>query len=172
LPPEGDIHMIETISPEASISIHVLGNDIGCVQRQRYDVEHQQVHRFTSGYVNTACTTYRLAHQHLVVADVSQTAGFYERVFGATRIEETQVNDVPLIRLDLHGTPLLISGAFVPGLQTHYGLVAADFAAALNELKQRGVHFLSEPLQVGGQQMVVVTDPNGQQVSILTNEQP
>jgi predicted metal-dependent enzyme (double-stranded beta helix superfamily) len=169
LPPAGDIHMIETISSEPSISIHVLGNDIGCVHRHRYDVEHKTMHRFKSGYVNTACTAYHLAHQHLVVADVPQTVAFYERTFGATRLEETQVNDVPLVRLDLHGTPILISGEIVPGLQTHCGLVAADFAAALSELKQRGVRFLSEPLRVGKQQMVIISDVNGQQVSITTN---
>jgi hypothetical protein len=91
--------MIETISSEPSISIHVLGNDIGCVHRHRYDVEHQTIHRFKSGYVNTACTAYRLTYQHLVVPDVPRTVAFYERMFGATRVEETRVHDVPCVRL-------------------------------------------------------------------------
>ena len=166
LPPEGDIHMIETISSEPSISIHVLGNDIGCVHRHRFDVAHKTVHQFKSGYVNTACTTFRLSHQHLVVEDVPQTVEFYERIFGATRVEETHVNDVPLVRLDLHGTALLISGKIVPGLQTHYGIAAEDFDGALVELKTRGVRFVTEPLQVGRQRLVIVTDNSGQQVSI------
>ena len=169
LPPEGDIHMIETISPEPSISIHVLGNDIGCVHRHRYDVEHKTVHRFKSGYVNTACAAYRLSHQHLVVADVPHTVAFYERVFGATKVEETQVNDVPLVRLELHGTAVWVSGEIIPGLHTHYGLVVDDFEEALAELKMRQVRFISEPLSVGTQRCVIVVDSNGQQVSITTH---
>jgi predicted metal-dependent enzyme (double-stranded beta helix superfamily) len=168
LPPEGDIHMIETISSEPSISIHVLGNDIGCVHRHRYDVEHKTVHRFKSGYVNTACAAYRLSYQHLVVADVPGTVAFYERVFGAVKVEETQVNDVPLVRLDLHGTALLVSGAIVPGLQTHCGLVVDDFEDAVAELRMRKVRFISEPLSIGTQHLVIVADGNGQPVSIAT----
>jgi predicted metal-dependent enzyme (double-stranded beta helix superfamily)/catechol 2,3-dioxygenase-like lactoylglutathione lyase family enzyme len=170
LPPEGDIHMIETISVEPSISIHVLGNDIGCVHRHRYDVEHKAVHRFKSGYVNTACTAYRLSHQHLVVADVPGTVAFYERVFGAVRVAETQINDVPLVRLDLHGTDLMVSGEIIPGLQTHYGVVADNFEDALAELKARGVRFISEPLSIGTRRLAIVTDSNGQQVGIATHD--
>jgi predicted metal-dependent enzyme (double-stranded beta helix superfamily) len=166
VPPEGDIHMIETISAEPSISIHVLGNDIGCVHRHRYDVDHKTIHRFKSGYVNTACTAYRLTYQHLVVPDVLHTVSFYERIFGATRIEETQVNNVPLIRLDMHGTELWVSGEIIPGLRTHYGLVADDFEEALAELKTHGVTFLSEPLHVSTQRLAIVTDSDGQQLSI------
>lgn len=168
LPPAGDIHMIETISEQPSISIHVLGNDIGCVHRHRYDVDHKTVHRFKSGYVNTACTTYRLAYQHLVVPDVRTTADFYERIFGAVKIEETRVNNTPLIRLELHGSEIWVSGAMLPGLQTHGGLIADDFDAALDELRLRQVTFISEPLQIGTRRLVVVADHNGQHIGIVT----
>src|ERR671924_1009386 len=110
LPPEGDIHMIETISPEPSISIHVLGNDIGCEHRHRYDVEHKTVHGFKSGYVNTSCTTYRHTHQHLVVDAVEPTVAFYEQVFGAAKIGEVQVNGMPLVYLRLGGGEVWVSG--------------------------------------------------------------
>ena len=94
VPPDGDIHMIETISAESSISIHVLGNDIGCEHRHRYDLEQQAVHRFKSGYINTSCTTYRHGHQHLVVDDVPKTVAFYEQVFGAAKVSELEVNGI------------------------------------------------------------------------------
>jgi predicted metal-dependent enzyme (double-stranded beta helix superfamily) len=168
LPPEGDIHMIETVSDEPSISIHVLGNDIGCVHRHRYDVEHKAVHRFKSGYVNTACTAYRLAYQHLVVANVSATVDFYERVFGAVRVEKSLVGGVPLVRLDLHGSEIWVSGAIIPGLQTHYGLVADDFDDAMAELETRGVRFVSEVLHVGSRHVIVATDHAGQQLAIAS----
>ena len=169
LPPEGDIHMIETISAEASISIHILGNDIGCEQRHRYDVEHKAVQGFKSGYINTSCTAFRLAHQHLVVPDVGKTVAFYEQVFGAAKVEEIQVNGVPLVSLRLDSSEVWVSGEIVPGLQTHVGLVADDFDAALAELEMRGVEFIGEPLRLGGQRLVIVKDSDGQQVGITSD---
>ena len=169
LPPEGDIHMIETISAEPSISIHVLGNDIGCEHRHRYDVEHKAVHRFKSGYINTSCTAFRLAHQHLVVSDVQQTVAFYEQVFGAAKVEEIQVNGVPLVYLHLDGGEVWVSGEIVPGMQTHVGFAAEDFDGAVDELKMRGVEFISEPLCIGRQRVVFIKDHNGQQVGITTD---
>jgi 3-mercaptopropionate dioxygenase len=168
LPPEGDIHMIETISADPSISIHVLGNDIGCEHRHRYDVEHKAVHRFKSGYINTSCTAFRLAHQHLVVSDVQQTVAFYEQVFGAAKVEEIQVNGVPLVYLRLDGGEVWVSGEIVPGLQTHVGFAAEDFDGAVDELKMRWVEFISEPLRIGRQRVVFIKDHNGQQVCITT----
>ena len=56
LPPEGDIHKIETLDEnQASISIHILGNDIGCQWRHAFDLEENTVHDFRSGYVNADC---------------------------------------------------------------------------------------------------------------------
>ena len=56
LPPEGDIHKIETLDPDrASISIHILGNDIGCQWRHAFDVEKGAAYDFRSGYVNAEC---------------------------------------------------------------------------------------------------------------------
>lgn len=56
VPPEGDIHKIETISEDqASISIHILGNDIGCQWRHAFDVDKDAVYDFRSGYVNAEC---------------------------------------------------------------------------------------------------------------------
>jgi len=54
-PPHNDIHMIETISEEPSISLHLLGNDIGCQARHAFDQESNSVRQFTSGYVNAEC---------------------------------------------------------------------------------------------------------------------
>jgi predicted metal-dependent enzyme (double-stranded beta helix superfamily)/predicted enzyme related to lactoylglutathione lyase len=167
LPPDGDIHMIETISPEPSISIHVLGNDIGCAHRHRYDVERKAVYRFKSGYVNTSCVSYRLAHQHLVVDDVPATVAFYERVFGAAKTAETRVNGVPLVCLQVEGGALWVSGELVPGLRTHVGFVTDDWEAALEELKMRGVEVVAGPIDLGGRRLVLVNDLNGQPVGVV-----
>ncbi len=55
LPPEGDIHRIRTTSAEASISIHLLGNDVGCVLRHSFEPTIDAVAEFRSGYSNVAC---------------------------------------------------------------------------------------------------------------------
>jgi len=55
VPPEGDIHSVATVSTEPSISIHLLGSDIGCMWRHRYDTAAGTVHDFRSGYSNRAC---------------------------------------------------------------------------------------------------------------------
>jgi predicted metal-dependent enzyme (double-stranded beta helix superfamily) len=56
LPPHGDIHRVRTTSPEASISIHLLGNDLGCTVRHRYDPDASSIVEFKSGWANVDCT--------------------------------------------------------------------------------------------------------------------
>ena len=55
IPPEGDIHSVSTTSDEPSISIHLLGGDIGCMWRHRYDPAAGTIHDFRSGYSNMPC---------------------------------------------------------------------------------------------------------------------
>jgi predicted metal-dependent enzyme (double-stranded beta helix superfamily) len=54
-PPEGDIHAVKTTSAQASVSIHLLANDAGCVVRHSFDVERSVLRAFRSGYSNVAC---------------------------------------------------------------------------------------------------------------------
>lgn len=55
LPPDGDIHAVKTISQTPSVSIHILGNDTGCVLRHQYNPESHSVKSFRSGYSNAPC---------------------------------------------------------------------------------------------------------------------
>ncbi|MGH2405466.1 MAG: hypothetical protein ACRDGN_13550 [bacterium] len=55
LPPDGDIHRVHTTSATPSISIHLLGNDVGCIWRHAYEPEANAVRDFRSGYANLAC---------------------------------------------------------------------------------------------------------------------
>jgi 3-mercaptopropionate dioxygenase len=55
LPPRDDIHRVRTTSAEASISIHLLTNDTGCVWRHAYDDRSGEPTAFRSGYVNVPC---------------------------------------------------------------------------------------------------------------------
>lgn len=60
LPPDGDIHYVRTVSPEASVSIHLLANDTACVWRHRFNPDTGEVAAFRSGYSNAACPEERL----------------------------------------------------------------------------------------------------------------
>ncbi|BAZ32754.1 hypothetical protein NIES4074_52610 [Cylindrospermum sp. NIES-4074] len=55
LPPDGDIHAVKTTSQSASVSIHVLGNDTGCIWRHQFIPESHSVKSFRSGYSNVPC---------------------------------------------------------------------------------------------------------------------
>lgn len=55
LPPEGDIHAVQTIGEAPSVSIHLLGNDIGCTWRHRYEPDADLVTPFRSSYSNAPC---------------------------------------------------------------------------------------------------------------------
>jgi predicted metal-dependent enzyme (double-stranded beta helix superfamily) len=55
LPPEGDIHYVKTVSDVASVSIHLLGNDTGCVLRHKFDPVAGTVAAFRSRYTNVTC---------------------------------------------------------------------------------------------------------------------
>ena len=55
LPPENDIHMIETTSEIPSISLHLLATDIGCKIRHTYDLTSGAMQNFQSGYANAEC---------------------------------------------------------------------------------------------------------------------
>lgn len=53
--PENDIHSVRTTSPAPSVSLHLLGSDIGCIWRHAFAPEHASVRAFRSGYTNAVC---------------------------------------------------------------------------------------------------------------------
>jgi 3-mercaptopropionate dioxygenase len=55
LPPEGDIHYVNTVSDSPSVSLHLLANDTACVWRHKFDPNAGTVTRFRSGYSNVKC---------------------------------------------------------------------------------------------------------------------
>jgi predicted metal-dependent enzyme (double-stranded beta helix superfamily) len=53
--PETDIHQVRTTSPVTSVSLHLLGNDNGCMLRHRFHPEENRVEPFKSGWLNVDC---------------------------------------------------------------------------------------------------------------------
>lgn len=53
LPPDNDIHSVKATTVFApSVSIHVMGNDTGSIERNQYNPEQRSVRSFRSGYSN------------------------------------------------------------------------------------------------------------------------
>src|SRR5215218_8191229 len=53
--PETDIHEVTTKSDFTSVSLHLLGNDNGCLWRHRFHPEADTVEPFKSGWLNVPC---------------------------------------------------------------------------------------------------------------------
>jgi 3-mercaptopropionate dioxygenase len=53
--PENDIHHVRTTSDITSVSLHLLGNDNGCIARRQYVPEEKVAKPFRSGYLNIKC---------------------------------------------------------------------------------------------------------------------
>lgn len=53
--PENDIHRVRTTSDVTSVSLHLLGNDNGCIARRQYVPEEKVARPFRSGYLNIMC---------------------------------------------------------------------------------------------------------------------
>jgi predicted metal-dependent enzyme (double-stranded beta helix superfamily) len=55
VPPTGDIHRVTTTGDQPSISLHLLGNDVGCVLRHRFEPESGEVSPLLTAYTNKDC---------------------------------------------------------------------------------------------------------------------
>lgn len=53
--PSNDIHRVRTTSDVTSVSLHLLGNDNGCIWRHRFEPEESRVEPFKSGWLNVPC---------------------------------------------------------------------------------------------------------------------
>ncbi|APX97760.1 cysteine dioxygenase family protein [Natronorubrum daqingense] len=58
-PPNNDIHSVETTSDEPSVSVHLLGADVGCIERHAFCADDNDVELFQSGYSNVECEDVR-----------------------------------------------------------------------------------------------------------------
>ncbi|MFB6312078.1 MAG: hypothetical protein ABEH64_12965 [Salinirussus sp.] len=55
VPPDNDIHQVQTSSNVPSVSVHLLGADVGCIQRHQFDPDDEFVETFQSHYTNLRC---------------------------------------------------------------------------------------------------------------------
>src|SRR6266852_2860238 len=110
---------------------------------------------------------YRFDHRHLIVDDGHKTVAFYEGVLGAKKVQELEVRGVPVVLMDLNGTPVNISGQLHAGVGDHIGLAVDDFDTAMADLHSRGVEFIVAPTDVGFAQFAFIKDAAGTTIEVI-----
>ncbi len=115
----------------------------------------------------TTSVQYKLDHRHLIVDDVPKTVAFYEQTLGAKKVEALELRGVPIVRLDLNGLTLTVSGQLVPGVRDHIGFEVDDFEAAVADLQAKGVEFVVQPTDLGFAKFAFIKDAAGTTLEVL-----
>jgi catechol 2,3-dioxygenase-like lactoylglutathione lyase family enzyme len=129
---------------------------------------------------------YTYSHAAILVSNIERSATFYERVLG-WRLEFAREFDESLGKANGYGGPGRIMMGQIGGVhlqlvemrvplvhkqrQNHFGLfmcsaIVRDLAPVRERLKADGVPITRE-LDVGKSHLIVMTDPDGQEVGII-----
>ena len=118
--------------------------------------------------------SFKVNHLHLKTPDPRTTAQWYVDYLGAKVVSERQSpSGQPILRLDLHGVPLNVTG-YIEGqrLEQHYGLehVAIDtddFDAQVEKSKASGAKILEERSLPDGRRVCFFEGPDGVRLEFL-----
>ncbi|MCH7569570.1 MAG: VOC family protein [Deltaproteobacteria bacterium] len=118
--------------------------------------------------------SFKVNHLHLKTPDPRTTAQWYVDYLGAKVVSERQSpSGQPILRLDLHGVPLNVTG-YIEGqrLEQHYGLehVAIDtddFDAQVEKIKASGAKILEERSLPDGRRVCFFEGPDGVRLEFL-----
>ncbi len=118
--------------------------------------------------------SYRVNHLHIKTPDPRKTAQWYVDYLGAKVVSERKSpSGQPILRLDLHGVPLNVTG-YIEGqrLEQHYGLehVAVDtddLAGEVEKIKASGAKILEERTLPDGRRVCFFEGPDGVRLEFL-----
>ncbi len=118
--------------------------------------------------------SFKVNHLHLKSPDPRTTAQWYVDYLGAKVVSERQSpGGQPILRLDLHGVPLNVTG-YIEGqrLEQHYGLehVAVDtddFDAQVEKIQASGAKILEERSLPDGRRVCFFEGPDGVRLEFL-----
>jgi catechol 2,3-dioxygenase-like lactoylglutathione lyase family enzyme len=118
--------------------------------------------------------SFKVNHLHLKTPDPHKTAQWYVDYLGAKVVSERKSpGGQPILRLDLHGVPLNVTG-YIEGqrLEQHYGLehVAVDtddFDAQVEKIKASGAKILEERSLPDGRRVCFFEGPDGVRLEFL-----
>jgi catechol 2,3-dioxygenase-like lactoylglutathione lyase family enzyme len=118
--------------------------------------------------------SYRVNHLHIKTPDPHKTSQWYVDYLGAKVVSERKSpSGQPILRLDLHGVPLNVTG-YIEGqsLEQHYGLehVAVDtddLAGEVEKIKASGIKILEERTLPDGRRVCFFEGPDGVRLEFL-----
>jgi len=123
-------------------------------------------------------------HVHLVGSDLDASERFYREMFGAQTIGRTDANGAVNLQMRLDGVNLFIrspraaeqvtgDGQEIRYTYDHFGVVAQDLTAAIEELRLKGVKVLQEPRTVRpGTHVAFVEGPDRTRIEVLQRDVP
>ena len=95
---------------------------------------------------------YYFDHVHLLSQNPRNTAEFYQKIFGAKKVNEMELsNGRIIINLNLSGVTMLISTPVGNNAQTglmHFGIRTDNLEEAVKELKANDIKFAQEITEV------------------------
>lgn len=117
---------------------------------------------------------FKINHLHLKTPDPRRTAKWYVDFLGAKVVSERQSpSGEPVLRLDLHGIPLNVTG-YIEGqrLVQHFGLEhmaidSDDFAVQVAKIKASGVKILEERTLPDGRNVCFFEGPEGVRLEFM-----
>ena len=118
--------------------------------------------------------SFKVNHFHLKSPDPLTTAQWYVDYLGAKVVSERQSpGGQPILRLDLHGVPLNVTGN-IEGqrLEQHYGLEhlavdTDDFDAQVKKIKASGAKVLEERSLPDGRRVCFFEGPDGVRLEFM-----
>jgi catechol 2,3-dioxygenase-like lactoylglutathione lyase family enzyme len=123
-------------------------------------------------------------HVHLVGSDLDASERFYRDMFGAQTLGRVEGGGSINLRMKLDGINLFIrsprpgeqvsaDGAEIRYTYDHFGVVAQDLNAAIEELRSKGVKILAEPRTVNpGTHVAFVEGPDHTRIEVLQRDVP
>ncbi len=121
-----------------------------------------------------------IEHTAIASSDPQQLAQWYVENLGFvinyqsknSRTVFIKAEDGSMIEIIEAGHPAAAPSQMNDAGLRHLALSVEDFPAACARLRERGVHFLTEPSTKGGNSTVFFTDPDGNILHLLHRENP
>jgi catechol 2,3-dioxygenase-like lactoylglutathione lyase family enzyme len=123
-------------------------------------------------------------HVHLVGSDLDASERFYREMFGAETVGRRDAGGALNLMMRLDGINLFIrsprpaenvqaDGSEVRYTYDHFGVVVQDLAAAIEELRGKGVKILQEPRTARpGTHVAFIEGPDHTRIEVLQRDIP
>ncbi|MDD3365400.1 MAG: VOC family protein [Syntrophomonas sp.] len=119
---------------------------------------------------------YELAHLGIVVKDCERSTDFYGRILGCTAIDSIANEQLKIVYLQSGALTIELLEYLVPssslreaGTFDHLAFSVPNIQAAIANLKEQGVEFLSDSprLAINGKKIIFFTGPDGERIELL-----